>query len=59
MEGNLPHTDDLFTPGPLGDGDSAHFGTAQDGAVIQWVPLGVMAKHAKAANGSQLAKSAP
>jgi len=29
MEGNLSHTDDLFTPGPLGNGNSAHFGTAQ------------------------------
>src|ERR1700759_5256744 len=26
-------------PGKLGDGNSAHFGTAQDGTVIQWVPL--------------------
>jgi N-acetylmuramoyl-L-alanine amidase len=51
MEGNLSHTDDLFTPGPLGNGNSAHFGTAQDGTVIQWVPLGVVAEHAIAANG--------
>jgi hypothetical protein len=50
MEGNLPHTDDLFTPGPDGNGNSAHFGTAQDGTVIQWVPLGVVAEHAIAAN---------
>src|SRR5690242_750853 len=50
MEGNLPHTDDLFTPGKLGDGNSAHFGTAQDGTVIQWVPLGVAAEHAIVAN---------
>ena len=50
MEGNLPHTDELFTPGPHGNGNSAHFGTAQDGTVIQWVPLGVMAEHAIAAN---------
>jgi hypothetical protein len=48
MVGDLPHTDSLFTPG--GDGDSAHFGTAQDGTVIQWVPLGVVAFHALAAN---------
>ena len=51
MEGNLSHTDDLFTPGPLGNGNSAHFGTAQDGTVIQWVPLGAVAEHAIAANG--------
>ena len=51
MEGNLSHTDDLFTPGPLGNGNSAHFGTAQDGTVIQWVPLGIVAEHAIAANG--------
>ena len=50
MEGNLPGTDGLFTPGPHGNGNSAHFGTAQDGTVIQWVQLGVMAEHAKAAN---------
>jgi hypothetical protein len=50
MEGNLPHTDKLFTPGPQGNGNSAHFGTAQDGTVIQWVPLGVVAEHAIAAN---------
>jgi N-acetylmuramoyl-L-alanine amidase len=50
MEGNLRHTDELFTPGPQGNGKSAHFGTAQDGTVIQWVPLGVMAEHAIAAN---------
>ena|SRR5215831_4434867 len=52
MVGNLPGTDDLFTPGPKGNGNSAHFGTAQDGTVIQWVPLGVMAEHAIAANDS-------
>ena len=51
MVGNLPGTDGLFTPGPRGNGNSAHFGTAQDGTVIQWVPLGVMAEHAIAANG--------
>ncbi|HJY56628.1 MAG TPA: N-acetylmuramoyl-L-alanine amidase [Streptosporangiaceae bacterium] len=50
MVGNLPGTDDLFTPGPHGSGNSAHFGTAQDGTVIQWVPLGVVAEHAVAAN---------
>ena len=50
MVGNLPHTDAMFTPGPQGVGNSAHFGTAQDGAVIQWVPLGVIAEHAKVAN---------
>jgi hypothetical protein len=50
MVGNLPHTDAMFTPGPQGVGNSAHFGTAQDGTVIQWVPLGVIAEHAKAAN---------
>jgi N-acetylmuramoyl-L-alanine amidase len=50
MVNNLPDADALFTPGPHGDGDSAHFGTAQDGTVIQWVQLGVMAEHAKAAN---------
>ena len=44
MEGNLPHTDALFTPGPPErSGNSAHFGTAQDGTVIQWVQLGVVA----------------
>ena len=46
MVGNLPHTDAMFTPGPQGVGNSAHFGTAQDGTVIQWVPLGVVAFHA-------------
>ena len=50
MVGNLPGTDALFTPGPQGNGNSAHFGTAQDGTVIQWVPLGVIAEHAIAAN---------
>ena len=50
MVGNLPGTDALFTPGPNGSGNSAHFGTAQDGTVIQWVPLGVVAEHAVAAN---------
>ena len=30
MVGNLPGTDALFTPG--GNGNSAHFGTAQDSA---------------------------
>jgi hypothetical protein len=48
--GTSPHTDELFTPGPQGNGNSAHFGTAQDGTVIQWVPLGVVAEHAIAAN---------
>jgi len=54
MVTNLPDADalaTLFTPGPRGNGDSAHFGTAQDGTVIQWVSLGVVAEHAKAANG--------
>jgi hypothetical protein len=50
MVGNLPGTDALFTPGPQGNGNSAHFGTAQDGTVIQWVPLGVVAFHAFDAN---------
>jgi len=50
MVGNLPFTDTMFTPGPQGTGNSAHFGTAQDGTVIQWVPLGVAAEHAKAGN---------
>jgi N-acetylmuramoyl-L-alanine amidase-like protein len=50
MVGNLPGTDALFTPGPKGNGNSAHFGTAQDGTVIQWVPLGVVAEHAITAN---------
>jgi hypothetical protein len=50
MVGNLPFTDTMFTPGPQGTGNSAHFGTAQDGTVIQWVPLGVVAEHAVAAN---------
>jgi hypothetical protein len=52
MVGNLPGTDNLFTPGPQGNGNSAHFGTAQDGTVIQWVPLGVVAFHAIDANDS-------
>jgi N-acetylmuramoyl-L-alanine amidase len=50
MEGNLPHTDAMFTPTPERSGNSAHFGTAQDGTVIQWVPLGVVAFHAFDAN---------
>ena len=51
MVGNLPHTDALFTPGRTErSGNSAHFGTAQDGTVIQWVPLGVVAFHAIDAN---------
>ncbi len=50
MVGNLPGTDALFTPG--GNGNSAHFGTAQDGTVVQWVPLGVVAFHAIDANDS-------
>jgi N-acetylmuramoyl-L-alanine amidase len=50
MVGNLPGTDALFTPG--GNGNSAHFGTAKDGTVIQWVPLGVVAFHAIDANDS-------
>ena len=50
MEGNLPHTDALFTPTPERSGNSAHFGTAQDGTVIQWVQLGVVAFHALDAN---------
>ena len=50
MVNNLADADALFTPGPRGDGDSAHFGTAQDGTVFQWVQLGVIAEHAKAAN---------
>jgi hypothetical protein len=36
MVANLPDADALFTPGPRGNGNSAHFGTAQDGTVIQW-----------------------
>jgi N-acetylmuramoyl-L-alanine amidase len=50
MVGSLPGNDALFTPG--GNGNSAHFGTAQDGTVIQWVPLGVVAFHAIDANDS-------
>jgi N-acetylmuramoyl-L-alanine amidase len=49
MVGNLPGTDALFTP-PNGNGNSAHFGTAQNGDVIQWVPLGVVAEHAVEGN---------
>ena len=50
MVGNLRHTDALFTPTPERTGNSAHFGTAQDGTVIQWVQLGVVACHALDAN---------
>jgi hypothetical protein len=35
---------------PERSGNSAHFGTAQDGTVIQWVQLGVVAFHAFDAN---------
>jgi hypothetical protein len=48
--GNLRHTDAMFTPTPERSGNSAHFGTAQDGTVIQWVQLGVVAFHAFDAN---------
>ena len=50
MVGNLRHTDAMFTPTPQRTGNSAHFGTAQDGSVIQWVQLGVVAFHAFDAN---------
>jgi N-acetylmuramoyl-L-alanine amidase len=50
MVGNLRHTDAMFTPRTENTGNSAHFGTAQDGTVIQWVQLGVVAFHAFEAN---------
>ena len=50
MVGNLRHTGAMFTPGTENTGNSAHFGTAQDGTVIQWVQLGVVAFHAFDAN---------
>jgi hypothetical protein len=50
MVGNLRHAGAMFTPGTENTGNSAHFGTAQDGTVIQWVQLGVVAFHAFDAN---------
>jgi hypothetical protein len=40
----------LVTTPSAPTGNSAHFGTAQDGTVIQWVQLGVVAFHAFDAN---------